>query len=1089
MKKKSFYKDLYRSIYKNKARFLSILAIIALGVGFFAGINATEPDMILSADKYYKDNNLSDFRIMSPLGFMESDIKNIKEVKVVGKVQEGYSKDVFLTSSEGNTSTVKLFSYDKNDYKDNDGLNIPVITEGRLPEKSGEIAVDHGRFIPIDIKLGSKVTLSVPNEEDLNDSLKTNTYTVVGFIDSPSYIDFERGQTNIGDGSIAFFAYIAKDDFNMEKVTDLFIRTTDSKSLSAYTTDYNNHIATIEAPFETMGTEAVSKETQRLRDELNKGKDELESNRTKMNNELTSGEKELRDSEKKITAGEKKLDDNNRIYTNELSVQRDKLKEARKELEAGKALYSKNYASWLEGYNKYKSASDELDNTKTQLDAAKSQIDQSELELAGAKAQLDETSPDTNPNYNVILAQYEAGTKLLEENKIKYETGLTAYNEGIVKLNASKAIIDNGKIEVDRGKAALDENENKIVEGEAALVKGEEDFKKSLEKGHKELADARIKLSKGKVTYENEKTEALQKIKDAENEIKDAERQLIEIPDKWFVMTRESNPGYSGYGDDAKRIGAVAKVFPLFFFLVAALVCLTTMTRMIEEERSQIGILKALGYSTFTISLKYLIYSLLASLIGAIVGLSIGFKLFPSVIMNAYGIMYRIPVRITSFHLNYALISLLIAVVTTVSASLFATFQELRATPAVLIQPKSPTPGKRIFLERITPLWKRLSFLHKVTARNIFRYKKRLLMTVIGIAGCTALLITGFGLKDSINAIMNKQFKEIFIYDAQLVVDTEKTESERDLEKILGNQKDVKSYMRTLSETVNALVTGSGRTYETNLLVPEDLESFKNFFDLHERVSKNKIELSSDGAVITEKLSNLLKIGVGDTLEYRDSENRTYKIKVAAIAENYLSHYIYMSPEYFDKITYRTPVYNSAVFNFKNVDSIDEKAFKEQLLTNEGVLGAMFTRGIANSFNDTMKSLDYVVFVLIISAGALAFVVLYNLTNINITERIREIATIKVLGFRENEVSAYVYRENIILTIIGTFGGLLLGFILHKFVMNTMEIDTMMFGKEIHFLSYILSIVLTMAFSVLVNFFMYFKLRSVNMVESLKSIE
>jgi putative ABC transport system permease protein len=424
-----------------------------------------------------------------------------------------------------------------------------------------------------------------------------------------------------------------------------------------------------------------------------------------------------------------------------------------------------------------------------------------------------------------------------------------------------------------------------------------------------------------------------------------------------------------------------------------------------------------------------------------------------------------------------------------VSASLFATLQELRATPAVLIQPKAPTPGKRIFLERITPLWKRLSFSHKVTARNIFRYKKRLLMTVIGIAGCTALLVTGFGLKDSINAIMDKQFKEIFVYDGQLVVDTEKPESERDLQKILGNQKDVKSYMRTLNETVNALVRGSGRTYETNLLVPENLGKFKNFFDLHERVSKKKIELTSSGAVITEKLSTLLKIGVGDTFEYRDSENRTYEIKVAAIAENYLSHYIYMSPEYFDKITYRTPVYNSAVFNVKNVDSIDEKAFKEELLTNDGVLGAMFTRGIADNFNDTMKSLDYVVFVLIISAGALAFVVLYNLTNINISERIREIATIKVLGFREKEVSAYVYRENIILTIIGTFGGLLLGFILHKFVMNTMEIDTMMFGKEIHFISYILSIVLTMAFSVLVNFFMYFKLRNVNMVESLKSIE
>lgn len=1089
MKIKSFYKDLNRSLVRTKARFLSILVIISIGVGFFAGINATEPDMLLSADKYYKNNNLSDFRIISPLGFLASDIANVKNIEGVAKVQEGYTKDVFLSTSDGNTSIAKLFSYDENDYKNNEGLNIPVIIEGRMPEKSGEIAIDHGKFIPSGIKLNSKITLSLPNKEEINASLITNTYTVVGFIDSPSYIDFERGHTNIGDGSIEFFAYLSKDDFTMDKVTDLFIETTDSKKLKAYTLAYKNHIDAIEAPLKTLGTEAIAKETQRLRDELTKGKNELGANRIKMNRELASGEKRLNDSERKIVAGEKALRDNNRKYSNELSAQRDKLKTARKELEAGKALYLENYSKWLEGYNKYTSASEELSKTKAQLDAARAQIDKSELELTSLKAQLDSTTPTTNPYYNTMLAQYNAGIKLLNENKITYQSGKAAYDEGVKKLTENKTIIDVGKLELDKAKSTLEENEKRIVSGEASLIAGEEDLKNSLTKGRKELAAARIELSKGRTTFEKEKIEALNKIKDAEKKIKDAERQLIEIPDKWFVMTREANPGYSGYGDDAKRIGAVAKVFPLFFFLVAALVCLTTMTRMIEEERSQIGILKAMGYNTFTIAIKYLAYSLLASLIGAIAGLSIGFKLFPGVIMNAYGVMYKIPVRITSFHLNYALISIFFAVVTTVTASLFATYRELRATPAVLIQPKAPVPGKRIFLERISPIWKKLSFLHKVTARNLFRYKKRLLMTVIGISGCTALLVTGFGLKDSINAIINKQFKEIFIYDSQLVLDKEKPNEERNLEKILGENKDIKAYLSTFNETVNAIVPDSGRTFGANLLVPEDLKNFKNFFDLHERSSKNKVELTTDGAVISEKLSTLLKIGVGDAFEYRDSSNRTYKIKVAAIAENYLSHYIYMSPEYFDMVTYRNPIYNSAVYNFKSIDNIDEKVFKEELLTNKGVLGVMFTKGISEKFNDTMKSLNYVVFVLILSAGTLAFVVLYNLTNINITERIREIATIKVLGFRENEVSSYVYRENILLTVIGTLVGLFLGFILHKFVMNTMEIDTMMFGREIHTLSYILSILLTIAFSILVNLFMYFKLRNVNMVESLKSVE
>lgn len=1089
MKKKSFYKDLFRSIYKTKARFLSILSIIALGVGFFAGINATEPDMLLSADTYYKNNNLSDFRIISPLGFTESDTINIKEIAGVDRVQPGYSKDLFLTSKEGNTLTLKLFSYDKNDYSDNDGLNIPIIIEGRMPDKSGEIAIDYGNGIPSDMKIGSLVTLSLPDEEDKNDFLKSYTYTVVGFINSPMYIDYERGQTNIGDGSIDLFAYITKDDFKMERITDLFVRTTNSKNLIAYSNNYNDHLSPLQTSFESLGAEAIGNETQSLRDELNNGKEEFTSNKQKADKELAEAEKKLRDSEKEIADGENKLNETEETYTKEFREQREQLSKGKEELELGRTLYSENYAKWLDGYNLYMNSKSELDRTKTELDAAKAQISQSEKELEVILSMIQDTSPDTNPEYNTMLAKYEAGVKLFEENKAKYEKGLEAYNQGVARLTESKILVDNGKIELDRAKAALEENERKITQGEAALSKGKEDLKNSLSKGRKSLAEAKIELSKGRETYEKEKALAIEEISNAEDKIKDAERQLIEIPDNWFVLTRESNPGYSGYGDDANRIGAVAKVFPLFFFLVAALVCLTTMTRMIDEERTQIGTLKSLGYSILTISSKYLVYSLLASFIGTFLGLVVGFRLFPEVIMNAYGIMYKIPVRLTPFHMNYALISLLFAVATIVSAALLATLQELRSTTAVLIQPKAPTPGKRIFLERITPIWRRLSFSHKVTARNIFRYKRRLLMTVIGIAGCTALLVTGFGLRDSINDIMNKQFKEIFIYDAQVMVDTEDKTAALDVQNILRDQNEVKSNIRTLNETVNVLSSSSGRTYKTNLIVPESLNNFDNFFALHKRKSKDEIQLTSSGAVITEKLSNLLGVGVGDTLSYMDSENNTYDIKITAITENYLTHYIYMSPEYFDKITLKDPVYNSMLINFEDVDSIDEKAFKEELLSNDDVLGVMFLKSLENNFEDTMNSLDYVVLVLILSAGLLAFIVLYNLTNINITERIREIATIKVLGFRENEVNAYVYRENVILTVIGTLAGLLLGLVLHRFVIDTMEIDTMMFGREVHVLSFVLSIVFTMLFLIFVNFFMRFKLRNVNMVESLKSVD
>ncbi len=1153
MQKKSFFKDLIRSIYKSKARFLSILAIIAIGVGFYAGINATEPDMILSADKYYRDKNLSDFRIISPLGFTEKDIKDIRSIEGVDKIQKGYSKDLFLSSYEGNISTIKLFSYDHKDFKNSSGINIPIIKEGRMPEKSGEMVVEYGVNVPEEIKVGSEVTLSLPSGEKQEDFIKNNKFTIVGIVDSPLYINFERGQTNIGDGSIDFFAYINEDDFSMERITDLFIATQDSQKLRAYSKEYKDHLVPMEKLLNDLGIKAMTRETQELRDELNKGKKELESEKRKAERDLANAEKELLVAEREISRGERELKENRIKYTKELEDNRTELEKGKEELEKGKVLYQENYEKWLEGYEEYNIGMSELNDAKAQLETARIQLEGGEAELSDAKAQLEGLeeaivqlenirkrlvdNPDISQeefnrlvdevNFipievaiylkeaykyidddasNIIIIidmtistleeefksgkeEYEAGLKELNKNKNFYEKSLKEYQAGLKELNDAKVSIEQGEIELAKAKADIKENERKLAEGEAALIQGQKELDNSLEEARLQLAEARVELAQGWETFEEEKKDALQKIEDAQEEIKDAERKILEIPKEWFVLDRDGNPGYAGYGDDAQRIGAVAKVFPLFFFLVAALVCLTTMTRMIEEERGQIGTMKALGYNTITISSKYLIYALLSSLIGALLGLSVGFKLFPIAIMNAYGIMYKIPERIAVYHYNYAIISILMAVITTVAASLLATLQELRSTPAMLLQPKAPRPGKRIFLERITPLWKRLSFSHKVTARNIFRYKRRFLMTVIGIAGCTALLLTGFGLRNSINDIMDIQFDEIFIYDGQVVLDTDKDEDERELGEILGQQKDVTSYLRTLNQSVNALVEGSGRSYDVNLLVPEDTEDFKEFFKLQERRSKNKIELSLRGAVISEKLAELINVDVGDTFKYRDSDNINYEIKVDAIAENYLSHYIYMSPDYYDQITLTSPKYNSGVFNIEKMESINEQDFKERLIEHKGVMGVMFTEGIASEVLDTMESLDYVVWILIISAGALAFVVLYNLTNINITERIREIATIKVLGFRDKEVSTYVYRENLILTIIGTLVGLVLGLLLHGFVIGTMEIDAMMFGKSIHLISFIFSIILTMFFSLLVNFFMYFKLRSVNMVESLKSIE
>lgn len=1162
MRQKSFYKDLKRAIYNSKSRFFSIMAMIALGVSFFAGINATEPDMILSADTYYKDYNLADFRVMSPLGFTEEDLEEVRSFEESFLIMESYSKDAFVTAREVR-SVIKVFSFPTDEEK---SLNKPMVMEGRLPEASGEIVLEEGAKSVLSLSLGDEVRISLPEEDELEDFFSEDTYEVVGFIKSPLYISYERGQTNIGDGSIDYFGYIPEMDFSMEKVTDLFIQTKESKNLTAYSKAYEVYHEPLKASLDEYGIFAMGRDTLALREELKEGKDELQKEKTEAQKKIQDAENELILAEKELIDGEKELNDNEIRYTQEFSDSRQDIKEGKEALEKGKEEYFNGYNSWLSGYNDYQDGAAELASSKAALDDAKNQIDQGERELAAAKTQLDEAQtqiglltqaleglkeiraglpegtelteeeylgiieqirvlspelavfleenvPYNDPNllnslrnaldgtivqleetlgsaqaqYDQGLLQYEEGKAALILSRQQYDEGLLAYEEGERELELAMNKINAGKAELDEAKATLDASERELLEGEKQLNAAEAEFTRSLIEGREEIEEGKIALSEGKAEFEREKADALEKIREAEEEILDAERSILEIPKEWFVYGRDGFPGYASLGDDAERLGSLATIFPLFFFLVAALVCLTTMTRMVEEERVQIGTLKALGYKTPTIAMKYIIYALLASLLGSIMGFTLGFQLFPRLIITVYGSMYNTPYIMTPFHLGLAILSTAIAVLTTVSASLFATLSELKETPANLMMPKAPKPGKRILLERIAPLWRRMSFSYKVTFRNIFRYKKRFLMTVLGISGCTALLVTGFGIGDSVNAIMGRQFDEIFIYDGMVFLDEEKDGVSVD--QILGEQQEIKDYMSAHNESVSVYEKGSSREYETNLLIPEDSRDFSGFFDLHDRVSGEAIPLPEDGAVITEKLSSLLGISVGDTLVYRDTDSRTYEFKVSAIAENYLSHYIYMSRDYFREVTLRELTVNSGVFTLIDPEGIDESVLSQELLENEGVLGSVLVDTISEEFGKSLESLDYVVFILVLAAGALAFVVLYNLTNINITERIREIATIKVLGFRDKEVSAYVYRENIFLTIIGTLVGLLFGTILHRFVINTMEIDNMMFGRIISSISFGYAMILTMAFAVFVNLFMYRKLQKVDMATSLKSVE
>ena len=1169
MSVKSFHKDLTRTLLKSKMRFLSILAIIAIGTGFFAGIKATEPNMILSADRYYQNHHLSDFRIISPLGFRDEDINAVSQLPGVAQVQPGYMLDFFLYSEAGTRFTVRLFSYDPAFNDQPDALNQPTVVDGRLPETPGEILLEAGNNVPESVSLGSDIRLAAPSGDTLDQYLDRENYSVVGRVQSPLYINFERGQTPIGDGNIDFFAYICKSDFTLERFVELYIRTQDSPSLMAYSEAYNLHLEPVEQALIEQGRLSLADETSQYREELDAGKKEFEQNKNDVEKQLRDAQQELDDAQQAILDGEMELDDKVATYEAEFARQEEVLAAGRNEHNQGLLAYYDGYAQWLEGYNEYQDGRDQLNQARRELDMVKNQLEQAENELTLAKAQLEDADSqltmlaesidglkqirDSLPeqdqtlteeefqaliqdvrlyseeladfiseeysvedpgllrqmrifiesslisledsyaegraDYLIGLQEYEAGMQRLAVEQQRYDEGNREYEASLRVMNEAESEIEAGRAELDEAKAELDQAKAELDEGEAALAAGRTAFNQEIEQARQALSEAKNDLEEGRAEFEREKETALQKINEAEQEIKDSERQIVELPEEWIVMTRDHQPGYSDYGEDARRIGMVAAVFPVFFFLVAALVCLTTMTRMVEEERVQIGTLKAMGYSTFSIASKYLVYALAASLLGSIVGLAAGFQIFPRTIMNAYSLLYYIPEQTAPFHFDLAALSILLAVATTVLVTLLATLNELKASPSVLMQPRAPKPGKRILLEYIRPLWLKMSFMQKLTARNLFRYKQRLFMTVIGIAGCTALLLTGFGLKDSVNAIIGKQFDDIFIYDGLVMIDPDKDASNNAFSTLLTDQPDIEDWLPVHQESVTAQRYGSTISYEANVLVPESAEALPTFYTIRSRQNELLLPLTPNGAIVTEKLSELLNVKVGDSLTIRDVENRTYTIFISGIAEHYVTHYIYMSPQYYDQITYRTPEMNSAVFNLHDPVHFDQAAFQEYLMAHPAVLGSMFTLTLADDFARTIRSLDLVIIVLILAAGALAFVVLYNLTSINIAERIREIATIKVLGFRDREVSDYVFRENLLLTIMGTLTGLLLGVVLHRFVMGTMETDALMFGKEIHWLSYILSVVLTMFFSILVNIFMFYRLRHIHLVESLKAAE
>ena len=731
----------------------------------------------------------------------------------------------------------------------------------------------------------------------------------------------------------------------------------------------------------------------------------------------------------------------------------------------------------------YDAAESELQSAKKELDQAWIPLQSAEQELNAAKNELSVKRQELSAQKEQIAEaerNIENGKQALEEAKKEITE-----NENLIAQNSAQ--LDVAKNELDAGMKAIEDGEGQLAAAKNQLDEAEE----KLNKAQEELLKAREELEKGWKTYKEEAEKNERKLEEAREQIAEGEKQLIELEEgKWYVLGRDTIQNSVEYGMDAERIGAIGNVLPLIFFLVAALVSLTTMTRMIEEERTLIGTMKALGYSKLTIAAKYILYAFSATLIGGVFGVLFGSKVLPYVIMKAYGILYsNVQYIVTPIHWDLCVISILMALVCTVGATIAACYKELLSTPAALMRPPAPKQGKRVFLERIPFIWKNLNFSMKSTIRNLVRYKKRFFMTVIGIGGCMAILLVSFGLKDSVAEIAKNQYKNIWTYSALSGIQEKAVEEQKaELDTVVNNNSNIKSAMLAKLLSVDVFTEKAEKTAQVYVI--EDIQKMEEYLDLHGRVTKEKCTLTDDGVILSEKLASVMGVEEGDLVTLKISDTKNAEVLVTGVAENYMNHYVYMTPAGYENIFEEAPKYNQIFFKFE--DDVEEKGEQEiaqYLLEKEWIESITLVKDIQKSIDDMMNALNLVVWVLIISAGLLVFVVLFNLNNINISERRRELASLKVLGFSDIEVAIYVYRENIFLTLFGICIGVVMGSWLHKYLILTLEVDMIMFGRQINPMSYVYSIILTVLFAMLVNISMFYKLRQIDMVESLKSVE
>lgn len=1271
MKKKALWKDIWIEIGKSKARFLALLAIITLGVAFFAGIKAAGPDMLDTANQYYEDNNLYDLKVLSTYGLEEADIAILDETADLS-VHPMRTVDIEM---EGSDFLVKVFPLQSGA----DPVNAYALVDGRLPETSGEVALDAKQNLSSTYQIGDTITFRHESDEDLSDeekenriSLKEQEYTVVGFVYSPMYIEtIMRGSTNVGKGSLDAFVVVPESDILGSIYTEAYLTMAPTVAETGYTDAYDEQVDRladeVELALNGRPLERINEIRAEGQRKIRDAEDELQEGKDK----LAEAEQELQDARQQLDDGTALYEENRQLFLDKIAQAESTLTASQAEIDAGmaeyraglatylenKALYDEAKVAWeaqkkaLQGQNDSDASLDALlaslpdtpegreiaelaqmlldgqaeveatqsslemkalelqeraaalaskgelllaeqmsleadaaayqkelaiftaDMTAFQtekaikqaefstrqaaidaeraalegmdpetdpsvaerlaavaeqqaaLDAEQTALAQAEADLASRQSQLEQQGADLSIRQEALTAAAAAfqaeraseeaalleeqrllesagtelaarGEELLEQQQLLEEQIAAFMADAEAQIAAADAqfaeqgiALENGRLELASAFSQLEDGQIQINNGWSELESQRVSGEQALGEAWKEIQQGEAAYQEGLVTFTAERVDAEIEIADGERQVAEAKQALADLIEPvYYVTDRSGNPGYQEYRDNADRISAIAEIFPVFFFLIAALVSFTTMARMVDEQRQQMGTLKGLGYSDFDIAKKYLIYAAIACIVGTSLGLVAGYNIFPAVIFDAYGSMYSLPSVKITYYLSYALISIAIALLCTIGPAAWAAHASLRENPAMMMRPKAPKNGKRVLLERVTFIWDRLSFNSKITVRNLMRYKARNMMTILGVAGCTALILTGYGIKNSISGLADTQFNDVMRYNAITAMRPEASAEEiASYDELVAATPEITDHLKVVQESYKLDKKGVNLQNVT-VFAPLESENLPDFVSLRDRITQEPIVLTDEGAVISEKLANLADVGPGDSIEIRNDEMQTYQIPIQAVTENYVNHYIYLTPSLYEEIFIQAAEPTTDLLLFDEPESW-ERSFGSEVMGEQAVALVTFINSVDRSFAETLGSLDVVTLVLIVSAASLAFVVLYSLTNINVSERIRELSTIKVLGFYDVEVSMYIYRESLVLTLLGILFGFVLGKILSTVVLKMVEIDFMMFPPTIMPISYLYAGLLSLLFSSVVMLIMHRKLKQVDMIEALKSVE